>query len=72
VTRRSRPDRPCRVVEISNEATYGTFSGAGASSETGLPLVWEPTNEFKEWLTPEKLRELIEDGGFREVGTPTR
>lgn len=46
----------------------GLFLGAGASYEAGLPLVWELTNELKEWLTPEKLREFnrrwrIQGGG---------
>jgi hypothetical protein len=45
----------------------GLFLGAGASSEVGMPLVWELTEELKGWLTPEKLREL--NDGWRSQGT---
>jgi hypothetical protein len=36
----------------------GLFLGAGASYEAGMPLVAELTDEIKDWLTPDKLREL--------------
>lgn len=36
----------------------GLLLGAGASVEAGMPLVWDLTNEIKNWLTPDKLREL--------------
>jgi len=45
----------------------GLFLGAGASYEVGMPLVWELTTEFKNWLTPEKLRNL--SVGWRAQGT---
>jgi len=44
----------------------GLFLGAGASYEAGMPLVWELTSELKNWLTPEKLREL--NRGWRQQG----
>jgi hypothetical protein len=45
----------------------GLFLGAGASAELGLPLVWELTNEVKQWLTPAKLRALNQ--GWRQQRT---
>ena len=36
----------------------GLFSGAGASYEAGMPLVWELTAEIGNWLTGRKIREL--------------
>ena len=45
----------------------GLFLGAGASFESGMPLVWDLTAEIKAWLTPEKLREL--NTGWRAQGT---
>lgn len=36
----------------------GLLLGAGASYDTGMPLVWELDNEFKTFLTPEKLQGL--------------
>ena len=36
----------------------GLLLGAGASFDVGMPLVWELDEEFKTWLTPEKLRSL--------------
>ncbi len=33
----------------------GLFLGAGASFEAGLPLVWDLTNELRNWLSKEKL-----------------
>jgi hypothetical protein len=44
--------------------TTGLFLGAGASFESGMPLVWDLTEA---WLTPEKLREL--NTGWRAQGT---
>lgn len=44
----------------------GLFLGAGFSYEAGMPLVWDLTKELKNWLTPEKLRELNE--GWRTQG----
>ena len=50
----------------------GLFLGAGASYETGLPLVWELTTELKDWLTPDKLRSLnlgwrAQGGGYPDI-----
>jgi len=45
----------------------GLFLGAGASVEVGMPLVWELTNELKQWLTPGELRCL--NAGWRMQGT---
>lgn len=45
----------------------GLFLGSGASVEVGMPLVWELTEELKQWLTPNKLREL--NAGWRVQGT---
>jgi hypothetical protein len=45
----------------------GLFLGAGASYEAGMPLVWEVTAEIRNWLTPEKLREL--NRGWRIQGS---
>jgi hypothetical protein len=45
----------------------GLLLGAGASFESGMPLVWDLTAEIKAWLTPEKLREL--NTGWRAQGT---
>jgi hypothetical protein len=45
----------------------GLFLGAGASFESGMPLVWDLTAEIRAWLTPEKLREL--NTGWRAQGT---
>ena len=36
----------------------GLLLGAGASYDVGMPLVWELDDEFKTFLTPEKLRTL--------------
>jgi hypothetical protein len=36
----------------------GLFLGAGASCEVGMPLVWELTEELKNFLTPARLRSL--------------
>src|SRR5215469_10394783 len=44
----------------------GLLLGAGASYEAGMPLVWELTSEIKDWLTPDKLREL--NRGWRNRG----
>jgi hypothetical protein len=44
----------------------GLFLGAGASFESGMPLVWDLTTEIRAWLTPDKLREL--DVGWRAQG----
>ena len=49
----------------------GLFLGAGASYEVGMPLVWELTAEIKDWLTPDKLRELnqgwrTQKGGYSD------
>jgi hypothetical protein len=44
----------------------GLVLGAGASFETGMPLVWDVTAELKQWLTPEKLRGFNE--GWRAQG----
>ncbi|MDG4720030.1 MULTISPECIES: hypothetical protein [Thalassospira] len=38
----------------------GMFLGAGASYDFGLPLVWDITNEIRDWLTPNKLNDLNE------------
>lgn len=40
------------------EPPTGLLLGAGASYDLGMPLVWELTGELKNWLTPEKLRDL--------------
>jgi hypothetical protein len=48
-------------------ALTGLLLGAGASYEAGMPLVWELTTEIKNWLTPEKIRDL--NRGWREQGT---
>jgi hypothetical protein len=45
----------------------GLLLGAGASVEVGLPLVGELTEELKNELTPDKLREL--NAGWRAQGT---
>lgn len=45
----------------------GLFLGAGASVEVGMPLVWDLTKELKQWLTPDKLRDL--NAGWRAQGT---
>jgi hypothetical protein len=45
----------------------GLFLGAGASVEVGMPLVWDLTKELKQWLTPDKLREL--NAGWQAQGT---
>ncbi|WP_313220179.1 hypothetical protein [Stutzerimonas nitrititolerans] len=50
-----------------NKKLTGLFLGAGASYEAGLPVVWELTGEIRDWLTPEKLREL--NKGWRSQGT---
>jgi hypothetical protein len=44
----------------------GLFLGAGASYEAGMPLVTELTNEIRDWLTPEKLRDFNKN--WREEG----
>lgn len=44
----------------------GLFLGAGASYDAGMPLVWELTRELKNWLTPDKLRQLNQ--GWRQQG----
>ena len=43
------------------------FLGSGASVEVGMPLVGELTEELKQWLTPDKLRDL--NVGWRMQGT---
>jgi hypothetical protein len=60
---KSSPRRPWRFLM---QQLTGLFLGAGASYEAGLPLVWELTDEFKKWLTPEKLREFNQ--GWRIQG----
>jgi hypothetical protein len=45
----------------------GLFLGAGASFESGMPLVWDLTAEIRAWLTPDKLREL--NVGWRAQGS---
>jgi len=50
----------------------GLFIGAGASYEIGMPLVWELTDELRNWLTPAKLRALnqswrLQGGGHSDV-----
>src|ERR1700744_4321008 len=50
----------------------GLFLGAGFSYEAGLPLVWDLTAELRNWLTPDKLRELnvgwrIQGGGYPDA-----
>jgi hypothetical protein len=49
----------------------GLFLGAGASYETGMPLVWELTAEIKGWLNADKIRELnagwrLQGGGYSD------
>jgi hypothetical protein len=44
----------------------GLFLGAGASFESGMPLVWDLSAEIRAWLTPDKLREL--NLGWRAQG----
>jgi hypothetical protein len=44
----------------------GLFLGAGASFESGMPLVWDLSAEIRAWLTPNKLREL--NLGWRAQG----
>jgi hypothetical protein len=44
----------------------GLFLGAGASHYAGMPLAWELTEEIKNWLTPQKIREL--NAGWRLQG----
>lgn len=48
------------------ERLTGLLLGAGASAEAGMPLAWDLTAEIKDWLTPDKLRELNE--GWRLKG----
>lgn len=50
-----------------NKKLTGLFLGAGASYEAGLPVVLELTSEIRDWLTPEKLRDL--NKGWRSQGT---
>jgi hypothetical protein len=45
----------------------GLFLGAGASFESGMPLVWDLSAEIRAWLTPDKLRELNQ--GWRTQGS---
>jgi hypothetical protein len=45
----------------------GLFLGAGASFESGMPLVWDLSAEIRAWLTPDKLREL--NKGWRAQGS---
>ncbi len=50
----------------------GLLLGAGASVEAGMPLAWDLTAEIKNWLTPDKLRELnmgwrIQRGGYSDT-----
>jgi hypothetical protein len=45
----------------------GLFLGAGASFESGMPLVWDLSAEIRAWLTPDKLREL--NRGWRAQGS---
>jgi hypothetical protein len=47
-------------------ALTGLLLGAGASYEVGMPLVWDITNELKQWLTPDKLRAF--NAGWRDQG----
>jgi hypothetical protein len=49
----------------------GLLLGAGASVEAGMPLAWDLTGEIKNWLTPDKLRELnrgwrLQGGGYSD------
>jgi hypothetical protein len=46
----------------------GLFLGAGASVEAGMPLVWDLTVEIKNWLTPDKLRELNRGWRLQNTG----
>ncbi len=45
----------------------GLLLGAGASFESGMPLVWDLSAEIRAWLTPAKLRELNQ--GWRAQGS---
>jgi hypothetical protein len=53
-----------------NTRLTGLFLGAGASYEAGMPLVWELTAEIKNWLTPNKLRELNQEWRLQGGGHP--
>jgi hypothetical protein len=49
----------------------GLFLGAGASHYAGMPLAWELTEEIKNFLTPQKIRELnafwrLQGGGYAD------
>lgn len=48
----------------------GLFLGAGASYDAGMPLVWELTRELKNWLTPQKLRQLNQGWHLHGGGYP--
>lgn len=48
----------------------GLFIGAGFSYEAGMPLVWDLTAEIKNWLTPEKFRELNKNWEYQGGGYP--
>ena len=54
-----------RTVALMTGLT-GLFLGAGASHYAGMPLAWELTEEIKNWLTPQKIREL--NAGWRLQG----
>lgn len=45
----------------------GLFLGAGASFESGMPLVWDLSTQIRALLTPAKLRELNQ--GWRTQGS---
>jgi hypothetical protein len=48
----------------------GLFIGAGASFESGMPLVWDLSAEIRAWLTPDKLRELNRSWRAQGSGNP--
>jgi hypothetical protein len=48
----------------------GLFLGAGASFESGMPLVWNLSAEIRAWLKPDKLRELNQGWRAQGIGNP--
>ena len=48
----------------------GLLLGAGASFESGMPLVWDLSAEIRAWLTPAKLRELNQRWRAQGSGNP--
>src|SRR5258708_16560394 len=52
---------------MSRMTGMGLFLGAGASFESGMPLVWDLSAEIRAWLTPDKLRKLNQ--GWRAQGS---